>query len=151
MVGEDLALLGEDLAQVGEEPAWVGERLARFTSSFALVGELSTQVGEGRNGCPALLGRGEHVTPSPLEAPQGLGDLTTFPQEERFMRKAFALVLLAVLSMAAGRPAFSPPTTTALACSACKRSVCLQICGPNRPAFCDLDPTTGCPVCACGG
>jgi hypothetical protein len=36
-------------------------------------------------------------------------------------------------------------------CAPCKRSVCQQICGPQRPAFCDTDPVTGCPVCACNG
>jgi hypothetical protein len=67
------------------------------------------------------------------------------------MRKAFALVLLTVLSVAAGRPAFSPSTTTAAVCPPCKRTICQQQCGPNRPAFCDIDPISGCPVCACGG
>ena len=37
-------------------------------------------------------------------------------------------------------------------CTPCKRSVCIQLCGPNgQPAFCEYDEASGCSYCACNG
>jgi len=62
----------------------------------------------------------------------------------------FALVALVAGSMNLSA-ARSRDTIRLKSCAPCKRSVCQQICGPQRPAFCDIDPVTGCPVCACNG
>lgn len=63
---------------------------------------------------------------------------------------ATALALLAALSTAAFAGG-SPDDTTTEACQVCRRTQCQQICGPQKPAFCDIDPVTGCPFCACNG
>jgi hypothetical protein len=61
----------------------------------------------------------------------------------------FALAALLVLSTAGlARAAKAPQAET---CAPCKRSVCVQLCGSQGPAFCDVDPETGCPFCACNG
>lgn len=68
----------------------------------------------------------------------------------RWKLTAAALVLLAALSSATFAGGSISDTATE-SCPVCRRWECQQLCGSQQPAFCDFDPVTGCPFCACNG